>query len=194
METPKDGEKQLVPLNKVDIKASLRASSATTCVELTYINSTESSMECTYVFPLDKNTILSKFEAEFDDRVVYTKIMDKTSAQEQYTDAVASGKAAVYVESKNKEETITFKLGNLLPGQKATLKATIATTMEIVGGSYAYLLPVAFYPDYKKHGLTKLSSFPYKFAFEAKIESIIPIFNLHYPKNAYVASQNATKT
>jgi hypothetical protein len=66
--------------------------------------------------------------------------------------------------------------------------------MEIVGGSYAYVLPVAFYPDYRKHGLTKLTNFSYKFAFEAKIESIIPIFNLHYPKNAFVASQNNSKT
>jgi len=58
------------------------------------------------------------------------------------------------VESNKKEETMTLKLGNLLPGSKATIKATIATTMEIVGGSYAYLLPVAFYPDYKKHCIT----------------------------------------
>lgn len=48
--------------------------------------------------------------------MISTKVMDKETAKEQYTDAVASGKAAVYGDGKKKEQTMTLKLGNLLPG------------------------------------------------------------------------------
>lgn len=78
----KAGERQLVPLKKVDIKAELRGSTAVTNVELTYFNpNVENPMECTYVFPLEKTTILSRFEAIIDDTVVFTKVTDKETAQ-----------------------------------------------------------------------------------------------------------------
>lgn len=44
-----------------------------------------------------------------------------------YEDAVAGGNTAVLAErsNKKKEETLTLKLGNLGPGQEATLKLEI---------------------------------------------------------------------
>ena len=57
-------ERNLVPLKKVSVKAELRGPTAVTSVELTYVNPMEDNpLECTYVLPLDKATILSKFEA-----------------------------------------------------------------------------------------------------------------------------------
>lgn len=68
-------ERILIPLTKVDVKAELRGTTADTCVELTYINpSTESPLECTYTFPIEKTSVLAKFEAAFDDKVVVTKV------------------------------------------------------------------------------------------------------------------------
>ena len=73
---PKD--KFLLPLSMVDIKSELRGATAFTNVELTYVNpSQDSALECTYVFPLEKTTLLAKFEAVIDDKVVETKVMKK---------------------------------------------------------------------------------------------------------------------
>ena len=114
----------LMPLSKVEIKSELRGATAITNVELTYANpNQESSLECTYVFPLEKTTLLAKFEAIIDDKVVETKVMKKETAEQKYDDAIASGNIGVLAErSKKAEETMTIKLGNLLPGQSATLK------------------------------------------------------------------------
>ena len=116
-----------MPLKKVDVKSELRGATAITNVELTYQNPHEDSpLECTYVFPLEKTTLLSKFEAIIDDKVVETKVVEKEKAKEKYEDAIASGNAAVMAErSKQKEETLTVKLGNLLPNSIATLKVQI---------------------------------------------------------------------
>lgn len=65
----------LLPLNKVEVKAELRGPIADTKVELTYTNpSTENPLECTYTFPLEKTSVLAKFEAVIDDKVIVTKV------------------------------------------------------------------------------------------------------------------------
>ena len=77
-EVGEDKKKVLVPLTKVDVKSELRGSTAITNVELTYKNPLEDNpLECTYVFPLDKTTLLAKFEAVIDDKVVETKVVEK---------------------------------------------------------------------------------------------------------------------
>ena len=150
----KGDKKVLLPLRTVNVRTELRGATANTFVELTYYNPSQNSpLECTYTFPLDKNTVLGKFEAIIDDRVVKTKIEEKQRAYERYSDAVAGGNTAVLAEKKKKEEVMAVKLGNLLPNQVATLKYQIVSQIEIVGGLYAFKLPTAFYPDYKKHGI-----------------------------------------
>lgn len=124
----KDDQKVLLPLKKVDIKSELHGATAVSTIELTYINPLlDNPLECTYVFPLIKTTILAKFEAIIDDKVIETKVIRKEKAQEKYEDAVASGNAAVLAERKKNQETMTVKLGNLLPGQEATLKLHIVS-------------------------------------------------------------------
>ena len=113
----------LIPLKRVDIKSELRGATAITNVELTYHNpSTKSALECTYKFPLEKKTLLAKFEASIEDKVVVTKIIKKEKAREKYDDAVAGGNAAVMAERVKKDDSMTIRLGNLLPEQSATLK------------------------------------------------------------------------
>ena len=46
--------------------------------------------------------------------------------------------AAVFAERKKKDDTMTIKLGNLLPGQSATLKIHIMHTLDVVGGYYGF--------------------------------------------------------
>ena len=150
----KGNKKVLLPLRSVNVRTELRGATANTSVELTYYNPSETNpLECTYTFPLDKNTVLAKFEAIIDDRVVQTKIEEKQRAYERYSDAVAGGNTAILAEKKKKEEVMAVKLGSLLPNQVAILKYQIVSQIEIVGGFYAFKLPTAFYPDYKKHGI-----------------------------------------
>ena len=89
---------------------------------------------------------------------------------------------------------MTVKLGNLLPGQNATLKSQIVSQVDIVGGHYAFSLVNAFYPDYKKHGVKDLSAFQFDYNYEVKILSTGPISNLSLPKFAEITEQNEGKT
>lgn len=58
----------------------------------------ENPIECTFEFPLESSTIVTKLFAQIDDRVIEAKIKEKEEAKEIYNDAIASGNTAVYAE------------------------------------------------------------------------------------------------
>jgi len=65
----------------VAIRSELLGPTAITNVELTYCNPNESNpLECTYVFPMEKTTVVTKFEATINDKVIETKVIEKEKA------------------------------------------------------------------------------------------------------------------
>lgn len=50
------------------------------------------------------------------------------------------------------------------------------------------MLPAAFYPDYRKHGVQDASTFVYEFFYQVKI--IGQISNLSIPEHAEIVDQN----
>ena len=88
-----------MPLQDVTISGVIEAGLATLDVKLTYSNTgDEKPIECTFEFPLEKETVVSKLIAEIDDKVIEAKIKEKEEAKQTYGDAIASGNAAVYAE------------------------------------------------------------------------------------------------
>ena len=85
------------------------------------------------------------------------------------------------------------KLGNLLPGQTATIKATIVGQMEIVGGHYSYSIPMAFYPDYSRHGSDE-DAFAYEFDYKVDICTNSPISNMSIPEGGAESMRSPDRT
>ena len=63
--------------------------------------SDENPIECTFEFPLEESTIVSKLIAEIDDRVIEAKVKEKEEAKDHYNDAIASGNTAIFAEIYN---------------------------------------------------------------------------------------------
>ena len=64
-----------MPLTNVDIKAELTGAYAVTSVELSYVNPiTDSPLECTYTFPIEKTSVVTELRATIDDKVIETKV------------------------------------------------------------------------------------------------------------------------
>ena len=122
--------------------------------------------------------------------------MKKEKALERYDDAVAGGNAAVFAKKSKKDDTMTIKLGNLLPEQSATLKIHIIHSLDVVGGYYGFHFPVSFYPDkYCKQGDQQdLSAFVCQFFYQVKIIADGRISNLSVPESAEIVEQNETNT
>lgn len=63
-----------------------------------------------------------------------------------------------------------------------------------MGGNYSLALPVAFYPDYRKHGIRQADQFVYEFKYEVCIAAEFPISNLSIPENAEIVDKNDANT
>lgn len=130
----------LLPLQNVKILGKLESGHALLDVQLSYANNDGNPIECTFEFPIEKATIVTKLIAQIDDKVVEAKIQTKSSAKEKYDDAISSGNAAVFGElkSKQKEEAIVLMLGNLLPGQTAVINLQLIQTLKITNGAFDF--------------------------------------------------------
>lgn len=73
----------LVPLQDVNIKGIIEAGHANINVELTYKNLGDSNpIECTFEFPLDDQTVVSRLVAHIDDKTIEAKIKEKEEAKQ----------------------------------------------------------------------------------------------------------------
>ena len=64
----------------MSIRSIFMGPRAATTIELAYVNSGQTTLETTFVLPLDSKTVLSKFEAFIDDKVIGTKVTRKEQA------------------------------------------------------------------------------------------------------------------
>jgi hypothetical protein len=164
---PETGEayQALLPLKRVELTGIMNGAIAHIDVQMDYVNaSNESAMECTFEFPLSDKSIVHKLVAVIGDKVVEATIREKEEAKQRYEDAIAGGHAAVLAEKK--KDAISLKIGNLLPGESATINFSMIEDLEIVGGAWGYTLPA--FPDYSKHNFDeseKKNHFPYDFAY-----------------------------
>ena len=88
----------MVPLKGVQVEATLEGAIATVDFNMTYVNLNENPIECTYEFPLDKETLLSKLTIHIDDKVIEALVLEKEEAKQVYEEVIADGDLGVYVE------------------------------------------------------------------------------------------------
>ena len=93
-------EMMLVPLKSVDIRATLEGALAIVDFNMTYANPGSSPIECTYEFPLEPQTLLSKLIVTVDDKVIEASVKEKEQAKQEYEDVLAGGNLGVLAERK----------------------------------------------------------------------------------------------
>ena len=67
----------MIPLQKVDLKATIQGPIAYLSVEMLYKNTSKSPIEVTYEFPLGNDLVLTNLEVKVDDKVISTEVVGK---------------------------------------------------------------------------------------------------------------------
>ena len=70
---------------------------------------------------------------------------------QKYEDEISKGSLAFVGASEKLKQKMVLHLGNLLPGDSCLLTLETISEIEFSGGSFMYVLPSSFAPDYKKH-------------------------------------------
>ena len=82
-------------------------------------NISKTPIELTIIINKKPHIIFDSFEAKIGDSIMAkSKVISKEKAEVKYTDAIASGNAAIYVIQNDTEDKITVQMGNIPPNEK----------------------------------------------------------------------------
>jgi Ca-activated chloride channel family protein len=146
-------ERGLLPLTAMSVDARVAGVMASTEVAQTFVNTTRTAIEATYIFPLPDRAAVQRFRMEVAGRVIEGIVDERGAAREQYEEAIAQGHRAAITEEE-RPGVFTLRVGNLMPGEVATIKLTLVGPLPIDDGEVTFRFPLVVAPRYMPgHGL-----------------------------------------
>jgi len=136
-----------LPLELLDVQAKITGLIAD--VELTqrYVNPHDDPLEAIYVFPLPDRGAVTRMRMEADGRVVEGVLEERSKARADYSQAIAAGKRASIAEEE-RPDVFTMRVGNVLPGERVTVRLTVAQPLPYDDGAATFRFPLVVAPRY----------------------------------------------
>ncbi|KAK3602215.1 hypothetical protein CHS0354_039961 [Potamilus streckersoni] len=172
-----------VPLKEINVSVSINGFVADIQSTSHYVNDEVSPIEAIFVFPVDDQSAMYKFEVDIDGRHLLAECHEKGQAREIYDDAVSKGITSLLLEEDESSGDIyRCKLGNLQPKGEAKVSMGFVTELDIEpDGKVKFTLPTILNPRYspsKDIGSLKLvevagcvapNNIPYRVSFRLTI-------------------------
>lgn len=137
----------LLPLIAMEVDARVAGVVATIEVAQTFVNTTGTAIEATYIFPLPDRAAVHKFKMEVAGRVIDGVIDERGAAREQYDQAIAAGHRAAITEEE-RPGVFTLRVGNLMPGEAATVRLSLVGPLPVDDGEVTFRFPLVVAPRY----------------------------------------------
>ncbi|HUR09400.1 MAG TPA: VIT domain-containing protein [Nonomuraea sp.] len=136
-----------LPLESVDVSADISGLIAGVEVTQGFRNPYDVTLEATYVFPLPDRAAVTGFRMEADDRVIEGVLKERGQARADYDRALREGKRAAIAE-EDRPDVFTIRVGNLLPGERVTVRLTLSQPLPYEDGAATFRFPLVVAPRY----------------------------------------------
>lgn len=130
-----------LPLKLLHVEARVVGLMATTQLRQTYVNTLGAPLEATYIFPLPDRAAVTRFRLEVGERVVEGVVQERGQARATYDRAISDGHRAAIAEEE-RPGVFTIRVGNLLPGDEATVWLDLVGPVPFADGEATYQLPL----------------------------------------------------
>jgi Ca-activated chloride channel homolog len=140
-------ERGMLPLVALDVDARVAGIVATIDVAQRFVNTTGVAIEATYIFPLPDRAAVHRFQMEVAGRVIDGVIDERGAARERYDEAIAAGHRAAITEEE-RPGVFTLRVGNLMPGDAATVRLTLVGPLPVDDGEVTFRFPLVVAPRY----------------------------------------------
>jgi Ca-activated chloride channel homolog len=137
----------LLPLVAMEVSARVAGVVATVEVAQTFVNTTGTAIEATYIFPLPDRAAVHTFKMEVGGRVIDGVIDERGAARAQYDQAIAAGHRAAITEQE-RPGVFTLRVGNLMPGETATVRLALVGPLPVDDGEVTFRFPLVVAPRY----------------------------------------------
>ena len=136
-----------LPLQALDVQVRIDGLVAATVVTQTFTNSHAEPLEATYIFPLPDRAAATHFHMVVGGRVIEGKLKERGQARADYSKAIESGRRAAITEEE-RPGVFTLRVGNLMPGETATVRLTLCGPVNCEGGEATFRFPLVVAPRY----------------------------------------------
>lgn len=136
-----------LPLEAVQVRAKVIGLLAHTVVEQTFRNVHAEPLEAVYVFPLPDRAAVTGFRLTVAGRLVEGVLQERGEARQAYADGIAAGHRAALAEEE-RPGVFTVTVGNLPPGEQATVRLTLSGTLAFDLGEATFRFPLVVAPRY----------------------------------------------
>jgi Ca-activated chloride channel family protein len=140
-------EQGQLPLKALDVDARVIGTYAYTTVRQAFVNSFGVPLEATYIFPLPDRAAVQKFTMTVAGRSVDGVLQERGQARATYDRAIAQGKRASIAEEE-RSGVFTIRVGNILPGEMATITLELTAALPVADGEVTYRFPLVVAPRY----------------------------------------------
>lgn len=140
-------DRGLLPLAAMDVDARVAGIVAAIDVAQTFVNTTGTAIEATYIFPLPDRAAVHRFRMEVAGRVIEGVVDERGAAREQYEEAIAKGHRAAITEEE-RAGVFTLRVGNLMPGEAATVRLSLVGPLPVDDGEVTFRFPLVVAPRY----------------------------------------------
>jgi Ca-activated chloride channel family protein len=136
-----------LPLKALRVEARIDGLLVRIELAQTYVNTAEVALEATYIFPLPDRSAVTAFRMEVAGRTVSGVLQERGQARAAYQKAIDTGHRAAIAEEE-RPDVFTLRVGNLMPGETATVHLVLAEVLPYADGEATFRFPLVVAPRY----------------------------------------------
>ncbi|MFC3897441.1 VIT domain-containing protein [Lentzea rhizosphaerae] len=136
-----------LPLERLDVRATITGLIGRVVLTTGFVNTHETALEATYVFPLPDRAAVTGMKMTAGDRVVEAELQERAAARQAYDDAIASGRRASIVEEE-RPDVFTMRVGNIPAGERVTVELSMVGPLVFEDGAATFRFPLVVAPRY----------------------------------------------
>ena len=137
-----------LPLESIAYRATVLDRIADVTLTQEFNNPYAEHLEATYTFPLAAGAAVRSFELTVAGRTIRAVVKERGQARQEYQQALDEGKRAALLEQE-RDNVFTIQVGNLPPGEKATVRISYCERLELSNERQVELrLPTVVAPRY----------------------------------------------
>jgi Ca-activated chloride channel family protein len=137
----------IMPLKAMDVKSKITGLTYTLTLTQTFVNTFDTNLEATYIFPLPCRAVVSKFRFKVADRVIDGVLKERKEARTEYNKAIKDGHRAALAE-EDRPSVFSMKVGNIMPGEMVQVELELSGQLSYMDGEVEFRFPFVVAPRY----------------------------------------------
>ncbi|GHH27484.1 VIT domain-containing protein [Lentzea cavernae] len=140
-------ERGNLPLEHLDVRAEVTGLIGRVVLTAGFVNTYDTALEATYVFPLPDRAAVTGMKMTAGDRTVEADLQERAQARQTYDDAIAAGKRASIVEEE-RPDVFTMRVGNIPAGERVKVELSLVGPLVFEDGAATFRFPLVVAPRY----------------------------------------------